>query len=113
MAASGAIAFPLIGAVVGLIGAAPLVLLGWLQPLSSLLALAVIAVVTGALHLDGLADTADALLARTGSEPTERARTPRSVPAALSRSSSSSRSRPRRSPRSRPARAPGRPRVRC
>jgi adenosylcobinamide-GDP ribazoletransferase len=62
-AASGAIAFPLIGAVVGLIGAAPLVLLGWLQPLSSLLALAVIAVVTGALHLDGLADTADALLA--------------------------------------------------
>jgi len=62
-AASGAIAFPLIGAVVGLIGAAALVLLGWLQPLSSLLALAVIAVVTGALHLDGLADTADALLA--------------------------------------------------
>jgi len=62
-AASGAIAFPLIGAVVGLTGAAPLVMLGWLQPLSSLLALAVIAVVTGALHLDGLADTADALLA--------------------------------------------------
>jgi len=42
--ASGAIAFPLIGAFVGLIGAVPLVLLGWLQPLSSLLALAVIAV---------------------------------------------------------------------
>jgi adenosylcobinamide-GDP ribazoletransferase len=61
--ASGAIAFPLVGAVVGLIGVAPLILLGWLQPLASLLALASIAVVTGALHLDGLADTADALLA--------------------------------------------------
>jgi adenosylcobinamide-GDP ribazoletransferase len=61
--ASGAIAFPLVGAVVGLIGAVPLVLIGWLQPLGSLLALAAIAVVTGALHLDGLADTADALLA--------------------------------------------------
>ena len=61
--ASGAIAFPLVGAVVGLIGAVPLVLVGWIQPLASLLALATIAVVTGALHLDGLADTADALLA--------------------------------------------------
>ena len=71
--ASGAIAFPLIGAFVGLIGAVPLVLLGWLQPLSSLLALAVIAVVTGALHLDGLADTADALLA-PDRERAERAR---------------------------------------
>lgn len=71
--ASGAIAFPLIGAVVGLIGAAPLVLVGWLQPLSSLLALAAVAVVTGALHLDGLADTADALLA-PNREGAERAR---------------------------------------
>jgi adenosylcobinamide-GDP ribazoletransferase len=59
----GAIAFPLVGAVVGLCGAIPLLLLGWLQPLASLLALAAITVVTGALHLDGLADTADALLA--------------------------------------------------
>jgi adenosylcobinamide-GDP ribazoletransferase len=71
--ASGAIAFPLVGAVVGLMGAAPLVLLWWLQPLSSLLALAMIAVVTGALHLDGLADTADALLA-PDRERAERAR---------------------------------------
>jgi adenosylcobinamide-GDP ribazoletransferase len=72
-AASGAIAFPLVGAVVGLIGTAPLVLVGWLQPLSSLLAMAVIAVVTGALHLDGLADTTDALLA-PDRERAERAR---------------------------------------
>jgi adenosylcobinamide-GDP ribazoletransferase len=71
--ASGAIAFPLIGAVVGLIGAVPLAVVGWLQPLSSLLALAVVAVVTGALHLDGLADTADALLA-PDRERAERAR---------------------------------------
>ena len=71
--ASGAIAVPLIGAVVGLIGAAPLVLVGWLQPLSSFLALAAVAVVTGALHLDGLADTADALLA-ANRERAERAR---------------------------------------
>jgi len=62
--ASGAVAFPLVGALVGVIGAAPLVLIGPLEPLlASLLALALVAVVTGALHLDGLADTADALLA--------------------------------------------------
>jgi len=71
--ASGAIAFPLVGAAVGLIGMLPLVLVGWLQPLASLLALATIAVVTGALHLDGLADTADALLA-PNRERAERAR---------------------------------------
>ena len=70
---SGGIAFPLVGAAVGLIGAVPLLLLGWIQPLSSLLALAVIAVVTGALHLDGLADTTDAVLA-PDRERAERAR---------------------------------------
>jgi adenosylcobinamide-GDP ribazoletransferase len=61
--ASGAIAFPLVGAVLGLIGGVPVVLVGRLEPLASLLALATIAIVTGALHLDGVADTADALLA--------------------------------------------------
>jgi adenosylcobinamide-GDP ribazoletransferase len=70
---SGAIAFPLVGAVVGVIGDVPLVLVGWLQPLSSLLAIAAITVMTGALHLDGLADTADALLA-PDRERAERAR---------------------------------------
>lgn len=63
-ASSGAAAFPLVGAVVGLAGAVPLVVLGSSQPvLTSLLAIAVMAVLTGVLHLDGLADTADALAA--------------------------------------------------
>jgi adenosylcobinamide-GDP ribazoletransferase len=61
---SGAAAFPLVGVVVGLAGAAPLVLAGGTQPvLASLLAVAAMAVLTGVLHLDGLADTADALVA--------------------------------------------------
>jgi adenosylcobinamide-GDP ribazoletransferase len=61
---SGAAAFPIVGAFVGVIGLVPLVLAGGLEPLlASLLSLATVAVVTGALHLDGLADTADALLA--------------------------------------------------
>jgi adenosylcobinamide-GDP ribazoletransferase len=61
----GAAAFPLVGALVGLVGAVPLVLgvaAGELV-LASVLALGAMAVLTGALHLDGLADTADALLA--------------------------------------------------
>lgn len=63
-ASSGAAAFPLVGAVVGLVGAVPLVLAGTTQPvLASLLAVASMAVLTGVLHLDGLADTADALVA--------------------------------------------------
>ena len=63
-ASSGAAAFPIVGAVVGLGGAVPLVLAGASQPvLASLLAVAVMAVLTGVLHLDGLSDTADALVA--------------------------------------------------
>jgi adenosylcobinamide-GDP ribazoletransferase len=62
--ATGAAAFPVVGALVGAIGMVPLVVLGAGDPLlAGFLALAGIAVVTGALHLDGLADTADALLA--------------------------------------------------
>jgi adenosylcobinamide-GDP ribazoletransferase len=61
--ASGAAAFPLVGALVGVAGLVPLVL-GAAEPiLASLLAVAAMTVLTGALHLDGLADTADALLA--------------------------------------------------
>lgn len=64
-AASGAAAFPVVGVVVGLVGAVPLAIVGSAgQPvLAALLAVAAMTVVTGALHLDGLADTADALLA--------------------------------------------------
>jgi adenosylcobinamide-GDP ribazoletransferase len=61
---TGAVAFPIVGALVGAIGLVPLVLVGPLEPtIAALLALAAMAVVTGALHLDGLADTADALIA--------------------------------------------------
>ena len=61
---SGAAVFPLVGVVVGVVGAAPLVLAGATQPvLTSLLAIAAMAILTGVLHLDGLADTADALAA--------------------------------------------------
>ena len=61
---SGAAVFPLVGVVVGAVGAVPLVLAGASQPvLASLLAIAAMAILTGVLHLDGLADTADALAA--------------------------------------------------
>jgi adenosylcobinamide-GDP ribazoletransferase len=54
---------PLVGAGLGLVGAA---LLGWLQPglggrLAAALTIGLMVLVTGALHEDGLADTADAL----------------------------------------------------
>jgi adenosylcobinamide-GDP ribazoletransferase len=62
----GAAAFGVVGAVVGAVGAVPLVLLAgpvgepWLGAIA---AVALITLTTGALHLDGLADTTDALLA--------------------------------------------------
>jgi adenosylcobinamide-GDP ribazoletransferase len=62
--ASGAAAFPLVGVLVGLCGAVPLALLAASEPmLAGLFAIAATTILTGALHLDGLADTADALLA--------------------------------------------------
>jgi adenosylcobinamide-GDP ribazoletransferase len=61
--AGGAAAFPLVGVLVGLCGAVPLALLASEPMLASLLAIAATTILTGALHLDGLADTADALLA--------------------------------------------------
>ncbi len=61
--ATGAPAFAVVGAVVGILGAVPFVLLGPGEPLlAAVAAVAVMALVSGALHLDGLADTADALL---------------------------------------------------
>src|SRR3954452_1648361 len=63
-ASGGAAAFPLVGAVVGIVGAVPVVVAGSGQPvLGGLLAVGAMAVVTGVLHLDGLADTPDALVA--------------------------------------------------
>jgi adenosylcobinamide-GDP ribazoletransferase len=68
---AGAWAFGLVGAVLGLAAAAPLLLFAPLP--GAVLALAILAVASGALHLDGLADTADALAAPT-LEAAERAR---------------------------------------
>ena len=63
----GAGAFAVVGAFVGAVGAVPLAVLGGPvgEPvLGAIAAIATVAIITGALHLDGLADTADALLAR-------------------------------------------------
>jgi len=61
---TGAAAFPIVGAGIGSLGAVLLVVLGPAEPaLAAILAIGVMALVSGGLHLDGLADTVDALLA--------------------------------------------------
>jgi adenosylcobinamide-GDP ribazoletransferase len=74
-ASTGAAAFPLIGAALGIAGAIPLLVLPARDaPIAAILAMIVIVGLDGALHLDGLADSADGLAA---SDPaaSERART--------------------------------------
>jgi adenosylcobinamide-GDP ribazoletransferase len=61
---AGAAAYPLVGAVIGALAGVVLVVLGPREPtVAAILAIGVVALVTGGLHLDGLADTVDALLA--------------------------------------------------
>lgn len=71
---TGAPAFGLAGLGLGLVAAAPLVAVGAAHPWPlAILAIAIVAVLDGGFHLDGLADTADALVAPLGAA--ERART--------------------------------------
>lgn len=64
---TGAAAFGLAGAAIGGVAAIPVVLVGQAHPGPAAIAsLAIVAILTGALHLDGLADTADALAAPAG-----------------------------------------------
>src|SRR5260221_12218488 len=70
----GARWFSLVGALVGCAGAVPLLALGGAVPAAAaILAIGITTIVSGALHLDGLADTADALVA-IGPGAAERAR---------------------------------------
>ena len=70
---SGAAAFAIVGAAIGSLAAVPLLVLGSAHPLlAAILAIAIVAAVGGGLHLDGLGDTLDALVAPAGAA--ERAR---------------------------------------
>lgn len=72
---TGASAFALVGAAIGLVAAIPLVVLGPRLPFpAAILAFLIIVLISGGLHLDGLGDTADALAAPTP-EAAEAART--------------------------------------
>jgi adenosylcobinamide-GDP ribazoletransferase len=71
---TGAATFGLAGAAIGAVAGLPLVVFGQGHPgPAAVAALAIVAILSGGLHLDGLADTADALAAPTGAA--DRART--------------------------------------
>jgi adenosylcobinamide-GDP ribazoletransferase len=79
---TGVQGYPLVGALLGLVTLAPLLALGTTVPVvSAILAVAMLAVLSGGLHLDGLADTFDALAA-IGPNAAERARKDPAVGAA-------------------------------
>jgi adenosylcobinamide-GDP ribazoletransferase len=71
---TGSRSFAIVGGLVGAAGFVPIALFGAAVPsVAAILALAVMAVLSGGLHLDGLADTTDALVA-AGPDAAERAR---------------------------------------
>ncbi len=71
---TGAAAFGLVGAALGMAAAVPLLVAGAAHPLpAAIAAIGLLALLDGGLHLDGLADTFDALAAPAGAA--ERART--------------------------------------
>lgn len=62
--ATGAAAFPLVGALIGAMAGVVCMVIGPAEPtVAACLAVGTMALVSGGLHLDGLADTVDALLA--------------------------------------------------
>jgi adenosylcobinamide-GDP ribazoletransferase len=66
---TGAAAYGLVGAIVGALGGLVMVALGGPVPtLAAVLAVGAMALASGAVHLDGLADTTDALLARDAAQ---------------------------------------------
>jgi adenosylcobinamide-GDP ribazoletransferase len=76
--ATGAAAFGVVGALIGVAGAIVLLLLGPRAPLAAgAAAVGALALVSGGLHLDGLADTADALAAPTAEAATRARKDPR------------------------------------
>lgn len=75
---TGAAAFGLVGAALGCAVALPLLIVGGVAPLAAgALSIALAAFMSGALHLDGLADTADALAAPDLTRAEEARRDPR------------------------------------
>jgi adenosylcobinamide-GDP ribazoletransferase len=61
---AGPAVFPLVGLCIGLLAAIPLATIGAAEPvLAAIAAVGLAALVSGGLHLDGLADTTDALMA--------------------------------------------------
>jgi adenosylcobinamide-GDP ribazoletransferase len=83
-ATTGAAAFGIVGAGLGLVSAAALVLASLAGALpAAVLGVATLAVISGALHLDGLADTADALAAPDATRAETARLDPRAGPAGV------------------------------